>query len=362
MKKVKNILFRMNLKGEGIVNFDSSDQKWMFNGTNLGRMKTMYENTSYAKKKFYGTPEDLKYKICISSDCLKHEVFSQDVLFQSPNLINNEALLYSFIASPVSLIRGYVFAESGESLKRKGALTIVDAEQTCDAITSISTFSKSGLKVQDTEKTDNSFYKKEDVGRIEYSTRGNIDLMQLQFVSCSQMFDRYAFNPDLFDTYTQFMKTKLPSFNSKLGYYLINGSVVELPEYGFLLNDDDVQALVKMLFERLLKLNIKRKGAFAETSNLEYKLVYDVIEDRFDSENGWITIKDKSDIESISFDFEKFYIPENIEAAEIKLASIKADYERRKVAKKEKDADKKATAAAAKKAKKETKEKDDNNE
>ena len=117
-----------------------------------------------------------------------------------------------------------------------------------------------------------------------------------------------------------------------------------------------------MLFERLLKLNIKRKGAFAETSNLEYKLVYDVIEDRFDSENGWITIKDKSDIESISFDFEKFYIPENIEAAEIKLASIKADYERRKVAKKEKDADKKATAAAAKKAKKETKEKDDNNE
>ena len=307
-KKVKNILFRMKVKGEGIVNFDSSEQSWAYNGTNLHRMKTNHKNTTYAKKKFYGKTDDLTYKLSISSDCMKHEVFSKDILFQSPNLINNEALLYSFIASPVSLLRGYLFADGSEPYKRKGVITMVDAEQTCDAISHIETFSRSGMKNEDKEIVDNSFYKKEVVGKVEYSTNGNIDLMQLQFVSCSQLFDRYAFNPDLFETYTKFMQTKLTSFNSKLGYYLIKDSVVELPEYGFIMSDENIQILVKMLFERLLQMNIKRKNAFAKTEKLEYKLVYDVLEDTFENEDGWKQLTHKSEIDTISFVPESFYV------------------------------------------------------
>lgn len=30
MKKVKNILLRLNLEGNGIVNYDSNDQKWIY--------------------------------------------------------------------------------------------------------------------------------------------------------------------------------------------------------------------------------------------------------------------------------------------------------------------------------------------
>lgn len=338
MKKVKNILFRIKMKGNGIVNFDSSEQRFMYNGTNLHNMKTMHENTSYAKKKFYKDGENLNYKISISSDCLRHEAFKDDVLVQSPNIINDDVLLYSFIASPASIIRGYLFANKKETLKRKGALTITDAEQTCNAVSYIETFSRSGFKNQDEDKTDNSFYKKEVIGNIEYETIGNIDLMQLQFVGCDQIFDRYAFNPDKFNVYKQFLKTKLPGFDAELSYYSIKNSIVELSEYGYKMNNENILTLVRELFERLLKMNIKRKGSYAEVSKLEYKLVYDVIDDTFESEDGWNEISDRNDISSISFETEDFYIQEDTEAAKLKRADMDADYEKRKAEDKEKKA------------------------
>lgn len=361
-KKVKNILFRTKLKGNGIVNFDSSDQKWMFNGTQLyNTMGTKHDNTSYAKKKFYKkgeyinsdgkTIENLEYKISISSDCLRHDLFKDDVLFQSPNVINLPHLLYSFIASPTSLIRGYLFAEETETFKRKGALTITDAEQTCNAVSSIETFSRSGKKNSDSDKngkSDNSFYKKEVVGDIEYKAVGNIDLMQLQFVSCDQIFDRYAFNPDMFNIYKQFIKSKLPAFDSELGYYQINGSLVEIPEYGFKISEENILILVRELFERLFKLNITRKGAYAKVAELEYKLVYDVIDDTLEDENNWIKISNRDDINNINFEVESFYNIEDIEIAKQKRAAIEANYEDKKSASKIK----KAAEQTAKKAKK----------
>lgn len=341
-KTVKNILFKVKIKGNGIVNFDSSDQRWFYNGSNLNHMKTIHQNTSYAKKKFYGDANDLKYKISISSDCLRHEIFKEDVAFQSPNIINNPALLYSFIASPMGLLRGYMFAEQGEQLKRKSAITIIDAQQTCDAISYIETFSRSGQKNQDSDVVDNTFFKKEVVGDISYATEGDIDLSQLQFVSASQLFDRYGLNPDLFDTYKKFLKAKLPSFNSELGYYMMKNSSVELSEYGFRLSEEDVNALVKLLFKKLLTMNIKRKNAYAKTQELEYKLVYDSLEDTFDNTEGWKTIKSLEDLENIKFSLEDFYIKEDTSAAEEKNRLIQADYDKRKQAKKDKETEKKA--------------------
>ncbi len=349
MKKAKNILFRMKLKGDGIVNFDSSDQKFMYNGTNLNHMKTIHNNTTYAKKKFYRDGDKTSFKISISSNCIRHDIFKDDVLFQSPNVINNEHLLYSFIATPASIIRGYLFANEKETLKRKGALCITDAEQTNNAISYIETFSRSGLKNKDVEEIDNTYYKKEVVGKIEYETIGNIDLMQLQFISCDQIFDRFSFNPDMFNIYKQFLKTKMSSFDSELGYYQIKNSIVELSEYGFKMSDENIQLLVRELFERLLKLNIKRKGSYAETAVLEYKIVYDVIEDTFANENGWVTISNRNDLNAITFNVEDFYVQEDTNLAKEKRALIEADYNSRKLESKEKK-------AAKKEAKKKTKE------
>jgi hypothetical protein len=331
MEKVKNILFRVNLKGNGIVNFDDSSQKFMYNGTNLNSMKTMYDNTSYAKKRFYKDVDgNLTYKICISSDCLRHDIFKEDILNQSPNIINNEAVLYSFIASPANLLRGYLFADKKETYKRKGAITITDAEQTCNAVSYIETFSRSGLKNQDSDKADNSFYKKETIGNIKYSTIGNIDLMQLQFVSVDQIFDRFSFNPDSFELYKAFLKTKLENFNSELGYFQIESSVIDIPEYGFKFSNENVNKLVQEFFTRLLKLNILRKNAYANIESIEYKLVYDVIEDTFDTEDGWLSIKNEFDIKNINIIVEDFYVSVDESNAKKLRNDIELDYEKRK--------------------------------
>jgi hypothetical protein len=331
-QKVKNILFKMKIKGNGIVNYDSSEQKWMINRTSLSHMKTRHDNTSFAKKRFYGTPEETTYKIVISSDCLRHEIFGADAPFHSPNVMNQESLLTAFIASPASLLRGYMFAGKDVTYKRKSPFIITAAEQTNDAISYIETFASSAPKNSDKDKetADNSFYKKEVIGEIEYEATGFIDLMNLQFVSCDQVFDRYSFNPDLFNVYKQFMQSRMPAFDAELGYYQIDGSIVEIPEYGFKISNDNVNELVRSLFERMVKMSIRRKDAYAQTSELQYKLVYDVIEDTIDSEDGWITIKSESDIKSVSIGVADFYVPVDAEKAIQQREALANEHERLK--------------------------------
>lgn len=315
-------------------------------------MKTIHDNTSYAKKRFYKDGDNLTYKLSISSDCLRHNIFERDIPTQSPNIIDNEALLYSFIASPAALLRGYLFADDKETLKRKGPLSITNAEQTCNAVSYIETFSRSGKKITNAEQADNSFFKKEVVGNVKYSANGFVDLMQLQFVSCDQVFDRFSFNPDMFGIYKQFLKMKFPTFDSELGYYQINGSNVEIPEYGFKLSNQNIVILVRELFERILLLNIRKSTAFAKTASFEYKLVYDPIDDTMDSEDGWVKIASKKDIEAINFEAEEFYTAEDLETAKAKREMIDEAFEAKKAEKKAAKAEKKAAAAKAKENKK----------
>ena len=84
MKKIKTIQFKLNLTGDGIVNFDSNEQKWIHINNTTGLSGNRNDNVSYAKKNFYKTnkldkdsKEILDYKIKISSDCLKKAIFCE---------------------------------------------------------------------------------------------------------------------------------------------------------------------------------------------------------------------------------------------------------------------------------------------
>jgi hypothetical protein len=140
-KTVKNILFRLNIEGEGVVNFDSNDQKTMYNGTNLYKnYGATTNNVQYAKKNFYSDSEgNLNFKLKISSDCIRHGLFAKDVLNQSPNIVSNELIYYSYIASPAMILRGYLFTDAKYASKRKSAITITSAEQSNGAVSHIET-------------------------------------------------------------------------------------------------------------------------------------------------------------------------------------------------------------------------------
>ncbi len=312
MKKVKNLLLKVELEGNGVVNYDSNDQKWVLKKTHLA---AYHDNVSFAKKVFTKNTNsedknDVDYKLKISHDCIGHDMFKYDQISLVPNIVHHDALLYSNIASPASIIRGYMFANKKETLKRTGAFTLCDAVQTCNAKSVLEVCSRAGEKTSndgDTDKGDNTFFYKETVGDIKYETIGDIDLMKLQFISCDSMFDRYSFNPDLYHLYKEFLKKRMPSFNSELGYYQLKNSIIQIPEYGVLLSNEDVVFLTKETLKRLINVNIKRKGSYARIKSLKVKLVNDPLVDTFENENDWISLKTTSDIDNLNFDVEYFY-------------------------------------------------------
>ena len=325
-RKVKNILLRLNLKGYGIVNYDGGDQKWVFNATEINRMKTMHNNVTYAKKNMYKDADgNTEYKIKISSDCLKHSIFEKEIPFQSPNVSHEKNILYSFIGSPAYILRGgfFEFGKGSSAFKRKSPFGLNDAEQVCNAMSLLETFARSGKKRTDNtidDKADSTFFKKETVGDIEYLAEGILDMEQLQFVSTDIIFDRNAFNADEFDLFSKFLRTRMSDFKSELGFYGMKNSVNQIPEYGFKFSNENILFLVKHLFQSIMELNIRRKGASAITDSFEYKLVYSPIEDTKYDESGWVSVKSMDDINAINFEAEDFYVEQ--QKLDLRLALV----------------------------------------
>ena len=352
-KKVKSILFKIKLDGDGVVNYDSNDQKTMYSNSNLFHKmksgdKNQFNNQLYAKKNYYLIDNELAYKLKISSNCLRQNIFREDVPIQASQIVNDPITLMSALASPGMLLRGYMLADAVNPYKRKGVLSITDAEQTCDAVSSIETFSKSGMKNQDGATSDNTFFKKETVGKIQYAAHGSIDLERLQFVSSDNVFDRLAFNPDMFKLYSQLLKGHLSTFESELGYYQMINSVVRIPEIGYIMSDDNMVILVKSLFERLMKIGINKAGGSAQIVELEYKLVFDAIDDTIYSEDGWIKLSKRADLDNITFKPEQFYALENNADAIALRDAMAADYASKNNAKKKEKADEAVVKAKAK--------------
>lgn len=314
MKKIKNLLIKLNLEGVGVVNYDNIDQKKVLWNTHL-RVDKDSKNVSFAKKVFYeefdGEKTKTSYKLKISDDAILKNAFRYDYVSPNPNIGHSTSLLYAYIASPISIIKGYLFpVKDSDNLKRKGSFKLGAAIQTCNAKSTMEFFSRSGEKKMNDgsdDSSDTTIFSKETVGEIKYTANGNIDLMSLQFISADSIFDRYEINPDYFKIYKEFLSKKMPNFKSELGYYQLKNSSIEIPEYGILLSNENVNFLVKETLKRLLNINITRKGAYANTSSLMIKLVNDPIIDKIDDDNNWIEIKNEKDINNLNIDFEYFY-------------------------------------------------------
>lgn len=355
MKKVKGILFNFDLVGNDIVNFDSKDQRYQWNQLS-GKQRCNYDNVNFAKKNWYKDENDeLTYKVKISSDCLRNAIFKNDFQYQSPNIADNELIFLTFLSSPASILRGYMQTTKAYPYKKKSPITITEAEQTCNAVSNVEVGSTSGLKITDENKSDTTLHYHESVGNIMYSGTGAIDLKELQFLSMDQVFDRMALNPDLFNNYSNFLKTKLPSFNSTPKYYYIDGTSVKIPELGVVFSNDDVVALVKEFFKRMLALNISRRNSYAKISGLKIKFIYDCAIDTLNESENWITIKNELDIPE--FEPNNFYVEEADfdKAKELRFVFEKA-IENRKTKNKEDKAEKLAKSKKSKSTTDETEE------
>lgn len=362
MSKVKNILLKLTLEGQGIVNFDSAKQKHVFLNTNLKNMYKHDNNVSYSKKNFYVDSDgNLLYKVKISTYCLKRDLFKDYIISDNPNIEINDELLYSLISSPLGIYRGYTYTIGG--LKRKAAFNLMDAELVSNNVSYFDFDSKSGpksietgdsfedeLKDESVTKKDiegsTSLFTKEQIGKSKYETIGNIDLNQLQFLSCSQMFDRYSFNPDKFEKYKKFMEAQIGKVDSDLAYYKLDTSVVELGELGMLLPKNNILYLVNNLLKKIRTINIQRSTGYAASTKLEYKFVYDPLVDTLNNPDGW----NEYTGEIVDFDPHIFYSEMNKEICEKQENEFKEVSSKRLKEKKEKQDNEKKIAKEKKEA------------
>ena len=307
---IKSIKFEIEMEGQGIVNYDSNDQKYV---PTKDRKYSRHNNEMFSKKNFYRNEEGEVFgKVKISSDCIKKSIFNDQA--DIPNISHNKNILNSYISHPNRILRGYLLTDRKETIKRKGALNITDAEQICDARVYMETFSKHQAKTSYKEhneetgedKSDNTFYKKETVGDIKYKASGNIDLSILQFVPCDQILDRYSFNPDTFETYKKFLSRYFPNENSlELKKYIYKSNPF-IPELGLKLSDESVIKMVKKFLKNLFATEITRSSSFAKVSKLRIQLIEDPITDNIEGRN-YIEINSKEDIDNLEFQIEEFY-------------------------------------------------------
>ena len=327
MKLAKRIEFKFEIDGEGIVNYDSNSQKWVWN-TLEGKTKVNHDNVMLGKKVFFENEGKLQYKLAISANALRHEIFKKGMPFQNQSLTNNDTMLVRTIANPTSFIRGYLFTSPKYNIKRSSAISITSAIQTNAAISNIETFNKSGEKIDiNDNKTDNSFYKKEICGKISYGGSGIIDLSQLRFLSCDPAYDRLGLVSDHIKLYVDTFKEKMPSLDVKEGYYQIKDSVFELSECGLYFSDENIVLFVKEFFKNLLSLNIAKSGAFAKIKSIKYKIISDTIANLNEKNENWISIYNENDVDKISFTPDFFYEERDFEDTVKLKEQLKKDKE-----------------------------------
>lgn len=285
-KKVKQLIFESEMQGTGIVNYDFSDQRFIFgkkeNNAKHNHLKYSNNNVSYSKKDFFYSKNDkgeneLDFKIKISSDSLKHSIYRNDLVAQTPAITHNKHILHSYLASEVALLRGVLFTNRGDSLKRKGATTLTDAVQTNDAMPRLEVFSKSGSK-EDSSKSDsdssNNFFYMETVGDMTYRFSGYIDLLELSFISVDQFYDRKYFSEDDYTIFKEYFEKKFGSQLGEVKFYQKRNDVLNMPERGILLTEEQVKHLLRFYIRRLINLEIRRRKAYANVSSLRMKPFY----------------------------------------------------------------------------------------
>ena len=121
IKNIKRIDFSVKMKGEGCVNFDDSNksQELKGNGYDLHKYGAN-NNVKYAKRIYEASPNSddvLPFYYKVSSQCLRHNIFEDEIPESNTTCFKVDSLRYRCIATPAFLMRGFMYAKTGEKRK-----------------------------------------------------------------------------------------------------------------------------------------------------------------------------------------------------------------------------------------------------
>ena len=353
--KIKNIKFRLELTGNGIVNTEGSNKDLLYLlKEKCGRYtgQEVHDNIILGKRYITELPEneqkviltrkdgtELKktHKDClkISSECLRHAIFERDAEFKPTNLHKVPEIAMRYMASYQYIVRGDLLTRSDNtSFNKTSAISVISAIENSGSEITLDVHSCSG------ERTDNSFYYKEEIGDTKYETSGYINLSQLMFMSADIIGGRQAVDTDwlMKGSLDNVFKSVYGRVPYTKGYFCSNTQTYgdAMGEYGMKFDNEFIVYLVKESLKRILDINIIKSKAYAKTSKLQICLVENAGAS-LDGEEKWITINNYEDIENLSFEVFNFYKEcdgKEVENIRKEVEKIVADEKKEKDAKK----------------------------
>lgn len=299
---IKSILIKAVIEGSGIVNFDSSEQRFIWNRQkNIEHVR--HSNVLFGKGRYYSVVENengeekefLKKTGVISADCIRHSMYEDCMFVHLPNIMHDDGLLLNTIAHPAFLERGYMFARD-TTWKRKSAFALSYAKAVTSSAPMLETYSNTQPKTGENKTEDaaeTSFFKREIRGDTTYELSGAIDVGELAFISLSDVHDRLNFDVDYAARYRELLKGRMGSEIPEPAFFQKNGDAYDIPENGILLTQEQVKFLATDILRRLALFNIIRTvTGNARTTSVSIKIVTNPLEDLFNDPNGWVEIFD----------------------------------------------------------------------
>ena len=264
MKKVKMINGIITLVGRNVVNKEGTDcrnwNRWASTQSNVPFIKT--DNIVLAKANYYKNGDTIERVVKITGDCIRHNAFGT---VNNATMKEDNTTWIAYTASMEALIRGFFRGKKGESAKKKGALTVTDAELDNGAMSQIENHGTSGAKV------DSSFYGAESLGKTHYTGEFYIDLSELQVSSCCDTFDRQSVPTNLQPLYEKQLKANGIEFKK----VALRKKHDVQPELCYQFSDRTVNDIVNYFIARLSELYISNNTAYAKVESITAEFVYE---------------------------------------------------------------------------------------
>lgn len=296
---LKSIEFSVEIAGNGLVNFNGGKN------TSLGH-STGYDNAKYAKEHVYNINGELEAKKIISSNLLRKEILGSDTLVSAQLVLDNKALRSKVISDRKMLMRGWMFAgaslkkdskpkdkkaKKGEEpseesndiqmnnsdvIRRKSPISIIAAEQIDNNKTTMEFCTSRDMTTDtsgETKKSSTSIYTKETIGDIKYRTLINVNMIGLQLMSFDDRFDRMACKEDELIDFIKNLNSK--GYTCEKGNYFTNSNDMSISEQCIKFDEKFIKDSLLELVKNTINLNIVRSDAFAKTSNIGMRLLFE---------------------------------------------------------------------------------------
>jgi hypothetical protein len=286
-QNIREVLFQVTLEGNGIVQRDSNDQKWMYQKSeNHSPVPSAggkaASNFSLAKANYYKDGEKIIRKIKISSAWIRHEIHVESIPFYTPQMFSLDVMRKKLIASPDYLLRGYLHAPTKDSLdveitKRKSPYQITDAEEISGVIPCLEARSTTG------PRNDTSFFADETVGATKYQAEGSLNISLLRFVSTSSIADRRAIKDNDKEDFKKNFEGRFGEGTVEHGlFFNANSDMQHIAESGFMISDNATVDLVNILFNQMAKVSKTARNASAKITSIKVKMISNPFEDMAD--------------------------------------------------------------------------------